>query len=292
MDEEDIAAYGVNSISDLLDAISPQTGTGRGRGASGPVILVNGQRISSFREIRDYPPEAIRRVEILPEEVALRFGYPPDQRVVNFILKDLFKSKVLEGNSPRPRAAAPAPRRGRPIYLKIDHGKRFNISLKADYTSPLTESERGVTQNAGTTPTVATDPQPGDYRTLVDSTKDYTLNATYTMPLSKKVMSGTLAINGTAARTDTTGLNGLNTVTLTGPNNASAVRTPGALTQFSRTDTFSTGVTLNKPVGLWNLSATLTAAMPRRRRATTTAIRPPARPTPICWRRPRRARCR
>jgi hypothetical protein len=82
-----------------------------------------------------------------------------------------------------------------------------------------------VTQNAGTTPTVATDPQPGDYRTLVDSTKDYTLNATYTMPLSKKVMSGTLAINGTAARTDTTGLNGLNTVTLTGPNNASAVRT-------------------------------------------------------------------
>jgi hypothetical protein len=115
MDEEDIAAYGVNSISDLLDAISPQTGTGRGRGASGPVILVNGQRISSFREIRDYPPEAIRRVEILPEEVALRFGYPPDQRVVNFILKDLFKSKVLEGNSPRPRAAAPAPRRGRPI---------------------------------------------------------------------------------------------------------------------------------------------------------------------------------
>ncbi|WP_343612506.1 TonB-dependent receptor [Novosphingobium sp.] len=257
MDEEDIAAYGVNSISDLLDAISPQTGTGRGRGASGPVILVNGQRISSFREIRDYPPEAIRRVEILPEEVALRFGYPPDQRVVNFILKDLFKSKVLEGKFTSPTRGGTSTTAGQANYLKIDHGKRFNISLKADYTSPLTEAERGVTQNAGTTPTVAADPQPGDYRTLVDSTKDYTLNATYTMPLSKKVMSGTLAINGTAARTDTTGLNGLNTVTLTGPNNASAVRTfPGALTQFSRTDTFSTGVTLNKPVGLWNLSAT------------------------------------
>jgi len=257
MDEEDIAAYGVNSISDLLDAISPQTGTGRGRGASGPVILVNGQRISSFREIRDYPPEAIRRVEILPEEVALRFGYSPDQRVVNFILKDLFKSKVLEGNFKSPTRGGTSTTSGQANLLNIDHGKRFNISLKADYTSPLTESERGVKQTAGTTPTVATDPQPGDFRTLVDSTKDYTLNATYTMPLSKKVMSGTLAINGTAARTDTTGLNGLNTVTLTGPGGASAVRTfPGGLNQFSRTDTFSTGITLNKPVGLWNLSAT------------------------------------
>ncbi len=257
MDEEDIAAYGVNSISDLLDALAPETGTGRGRGSTGPVILVNGQRISSFREIRDYPPEAIRRIEILPEEVALRFGYSPDQRVVNFILKDLFKSKVLDGTFTSPTRGGTSTIAGQANALNIDHGKRFNISAKADYTSPLTEAERGVTQTAGTTPTVSTDPQPGNYRSLVDSTKDYTLNATYTMPLSKKVMSGTLAINGTAARTDTTALSGLNTVTLTGPDGSTAVRTyPGALQQFSRTDTFSLGLTLNKPVGLWNLSAT------------------------------------
>jgi hypothetical protein len=115
MDEEDIAAYGVNSISDLLDAISPQTGTGRGRGATMPVILVNGQRITSFRELRDYPPEAIRRIEILPEEVALRFGYSPDQRVVNFILKDHFKSKVGEIEFAEPTRAGTSTTKGRPI---------------------------------------------------------------------------------------------------------------------------------------------------------------------------------
>jgi hypothetical protein len=222
-----------------------------------PVILVNGQRITSFRELRDYPPEAIRRIEILPEEVALRFGYSPDQRVVNFILKDHFKSKVGEIEFAEPTRAGTSTTKGQANLLTIDKGKRFNISLKADYTSPMTESERGVKQSTASTPTVATDPQPGDYRTLVDSTKDYTINATYTMPLSKKPMSGTFTVNGTAARTDTTSLNGLNTVTLTDPTGATAIRTiPGALTQFSRTDTYSLGLGLNKPVGLWNLQAT------------------------------------
>jgi iron complex outermembrane recepter protein len=258
MDEEDIQAYGVNSITDLLDAISPQTGTGRGRGATMPVILVNGQRISSFREIRDYPPEAIRRIEILPEEVALRFGYPPDQRVVNFILKDFFRSKVGELEFSEPTRGGTSTTSGQANLLTINKGKRLNISLRADYTSPLTDAERGVQETPSSIPTVSTDPQPGNYRSLVDSTHDYTLNTTYTMPLSKKPLSGTITINGTLARTDTTALNGLNTATVTDPTTgATVIRTfPGALTQFSRTDTYSAGLTLNKPVGLWNLQAT------------------------------------
>ena len=61
-----------------------------------PVVLLNGQRISSMREMRNIPPEAIKRMEILPEEVALRFGYRPDQRVMNFILKDNFASRSVD----------------------------------------------------------------------------------------------------------------------------------------------------------------------------------------------------
>ncbi|MDE1914675.1 MAG: TonB-dependent receptor [Sphingomonadales bacterium] len=258
MDEADIEAYGVNSISDLLDAISPQTGTGRGRGATMPVILVNGQRISSFREIRDYPPEAIRRVEILPEEVALRFGYSPDQRVVNIILKDNFRSKGGELEFSSPTRGGTSTTSGQANLVAINKGKRLNISLRADYTSPLTDAERGVREAPSSIPTVSTDPQPGNDRTLVDSTHDYTINSTYTMPLSKKPLSGTLTLNGTFARTDTNSLNGLNTASVTDPvTGAVVIRTfPGALTQFSRSDTYSAGLTLNKPVGLWNLQAT------------------------------------
>jgi outer membrane receptor protein involved in Fe transport len=51
----DIRAYGVNSISELLDELGPQTGSGRGRGGEAPVVLLDGRRIGSFREIREIP---------------------------------------------------------------------------------------------------------------------------------------------------------------------------------------------------------------------------------------------
>ena len=96
LDETDIASYGASNVSDLIAALSAQTGSGRGRGGH-PVILVNGMRISSFRELRNYPPEAIAKVEVFPEEVALRYGYPPDQRVVNLILKKNYSSTGARG---------------------------------------------------------------------------------------------------------------------------------------------------------------------------------------------------
>ena len=86
LDAEEIATYGAGSIEELIEQLAPQTGSGRGRGEGRPVFLVNGQRVGGFREFRRYPPEAIERVEVLPEEVALQFGFPADQRVINFIL--------------------------------------------------------------------------------------------------------------------------------------------------------------------------------------------------------------
>lgn len=68
-DENEIAALGAGSITDLLAKVGAQTGSGRGRGDGQPVILVNGQRITNFREMRNFPPEAIKRMEVLPEEV-------------------------------------------------------------------------------------------------------------------------------------------------------------------------------------------------------------------------------
>ncbi|MFN5245077.1 MAG: TonB-dependent receptor plug domain-containing protein, partial [Novosphingobium sp.] len=88
LDEKDIQALGATTLADVLTQLAPQTGSGRGRGSGPPVVLINGQRIGNFREMRNFPQEAIRRVEILPEEVALRFGFPANTRVVNMILKD------------------------------------------------------------------------------------------------------------------------------------------------------------------------------------------------------------
>ena len=62
------------------------------------MLLLNGLRISSFRELRDIPPEAIERVDILPEEVALKYGYRADQRVVNFVLRQRFRSTAARAD--------------------------------------------------------------------------------------------------------------------------------------------------------------------------------------------------
>ena len=94
-------ATGASSFDELLEAIAPDIGVARGSGAARPLVLLNGRRVSSYRELRDIPIEAVTRVDILPEEVALKYGYPPDQKVVNVVLQNRFSETVaqLTGNT-------------------------------------------------------------------------------------------------------------------------------------------------------------------------------------------------
>lgn len=77
-DEGDIAAFGAGSIADVLAAIEPATGSGArgGRDGGRPVFLINGIRVSSWREFRSYPPESIQKIEVfrkrLPSALAIR----------------------------------------------------------------------------------------------------------------------------------------------------------------------------------------------------------------------------
>lgn len=252
-DEEDIAAYGATTVDDLITAISPQTGSGRGRGSGGPVILVNGQRITNFREMMNYPPESIRRVEVLPEEVALRYGYSADQRVVNIILKDHFKARTAEIEDAISDSIGANTVKGMASILKIDKGKRMNLTVKADKTNPVTEAQAKIMQANGSTPTVAGDPQPADNRTVISNTKDYSINGTYTVPIGKDGMGGNMTFNALASRADGTGLVGLNSYSPS----SDVLRTfDGALTRRTLTDTFSAGAGVNKRLLDWNLSAT------------------------------------
>jgi outer membrane receptor protein involved in Fe transport len=257
-DEEDIAAFGASSIADLITAAAPQTNSGRGRGSGFPLILVNGQRISNFREIRNIPPEAIRRMEVLPEEVALRFGYPPDQRVINIILKDHFAAKSLTAEYHFPTLGGFDEKQFGGTMLRIENSNRINIYARFNEASPLTEAERGVAQQPGTSPTVAGDSHPASARTLIADTKDYVFNVSWNKGLGEKGMDGSLGINAGFQRDDSRSLSGLNTVVLTDPAGASATRTFGSpLTVFSRTDNYQAGAVLNKQFGSWKFTGTL-----------------------------------
>ncbi|EIZ80600.1 hypothetical protein WSK_0879 [Novosphingobium sp. Rr 2-17] len=256
-EEEDIAAYGVNSIQELLDAISPQTGSGRGRGDGQPIILLNGQRISSQREMRNIPPEALRKIEVLPEEAALRFGYPPNQRVVNIILKSQFKAATASTEYNRPTSGGYDNVELESGLFKIAGQRRYNVSAKLDQTSMLTENERGVIQQSGTTPTVAGDPDPAQYRSLSPRDLELQVEGTMTQTLGKDGVDGSITVTGGYTRSQKTSLSGLDTVTLTDPAGNSAIRTlSDPLTRRDVTDTFEGGLGYSKGIGLWQLSTT------------------------------------
>ena len=87
IDPEDLQSYGTSSIQDLLDALGPRIQSSMSDAA--PVILING-RLAGATELKNLPPEAIARVDVLPEKAALRYGFPDDRRVVNLILREHF----------------------------------------------------------------------------------------------------------------------------------------------------------------------------------------------------------
>lgn len=144
LDEAAIASYGVSNVSELLEALAPQTRSGRGRGGGRPIILVNGRRIGGFGEVRNLPPEAIAKVEIFPEEVALQYGYSADERVVNMVLKPNFRQVAVEAEGGIPTQGGRFQSEIEGSFLAIGENGRVNVNAGWEQSSMLTESERGL----------------------------------------------------------------------------------------------------------------------------------------------------
>ena len=258
LDAEDIAAYGAGSIEELLQALGPQVNSSRGRGEGGPVILVNGVRISSFRELRSYPPEAIERTEVFSEEVAQRYGYSPDQRVVNFILKDNFASQEIELEYGQPFDGGYSTQEVEGTYLRIDGESRLNLNVEWENSSPLTEAERGIVQTELSQPDIAADPDPALFRTLVADTAGVEATANWSTGLGDS--GDSLSLNATYERDDTLRLQGLDTVVLTDSAGNTALRAFNAdnpLTLDTRSQNYSVGSTVNVRAGDWEITGTL-----------------------------------
>ena len=144
LNQGDIRAYGVSSVTDLLTELAPQLGSGQGRGGERPVVLLNGHRISGLREIQDIPTEAIQRVEILPEEVALRYGYTADQKVVNIVLRRFFRATTAEASAGTSTAGGGSSANGELGTLRIRRDTRLNLDVKYQASDSPLESQRAI----------------------------------------------------------------------------------------------------------------------------------------------------
>jgi hypothetical protein len=189
LDARDVRATGATNINELLDALAPQIGSVRGRGGEAPVLLLNGQRISGFRELRDIPTEAILRVEILPEEVALKYGYAADQKVVNIVLRQRFRSTAAQ-------VAAGGATDGGYVNGNVDLTRflvqrdgRTTLNLHAEGNGMLTEAERNILFTE--VPANGTTEQELGARSLVGTRRDIRASGTFNRTVLGNV-SGTL----------------------------------------------------------------------------------------------------
>lgn len=249
----DVRALGVSSISDLLTQLGPQLQSGRG---GSPVVLLEGRRIASFREIATIPSEAIQRVDILPEEVALKYGYSADQKVMNVVLRQRFRALTFEVGDRFVTDGGGNRTEGSADLLRIYRGGRFNLHGEVRTSDPITEAQRGIglTDNSGR------------FRTLAAGQQTSELKALWAKTLADNVQ---LTLSGQLDTTSSTRNFGQQSATLTVPVNSAynATGTPVALTRTfedqlsplaanASTLSAATGVTLSGAVDRWQWTFT------------------------------------
>jgi iron complex outermembrane receptor protein len=255
----------VGTVNDLLAQITEMTESDQGRDSSaGPVILVNGKRVSGVNEVGDLPTESILRIDILPEEVALKYGYDAQQKVVNIVLRRRFRSRVANVLGGMSTDGAGENEGGDFTYTRIHDNDRVNIVGRVATNASILESDRGVSSTAGTisdpTGQIGNDSR---YRTLEPSTDTYTVNAVLAHQLSSKV---TASFNARATYETSHALDGLPSGTLTVPatspyalsdvdSSTDRYLADRALHQDVDTTTAHAGVTLNVDLPKkWQLS--------------------------------------
>jgi hypothetical protein len=248
----DIRALGISTINDLLAELGPQLQSASGKP---PVTLLEGRRISSFREIASLPAEAIARVDILPEEVGLRYGYSADQKVMNIVLRQRFRAFTAELSGEIPTAGKGRNFEQEAGFLAIRRGERVNINVDHETTGRIMETDRGLTSPNSPA------------RTLAPLRDQLTINGSYHRPLTDRTQATVTGEIGTSRSESNVGL-ALPAVTIPGGTAYAGgandrifyPAAPGisALDRSSSTQSAQLAVTINamRSVGQWTLTGT------------------------------------
>jgi hypothetical protein len=141
IDADTIRSLGATSLAQLIERLRPQARSFTGEE---PGLLLNGRRIAGFADIQSIPPEAIERTEILSEQDAVRFGFPPTVRVMNFITRKRFRAATLQQLS-----GVTSEGGGQTSYTelnstRIDGSRRLTGTVNYFRQNPVFQSERNI----------------------------------------------------------------------------------------------------------------------------------------------------
>src|SRR3546814_3146669 len=102
--------------------------------------------MSGFGAVRNIPPEAIAKVEIFPEEVALQYGYSATERVVNFVLKPDFRQISAEAEAGVPTQGGQFKSELEPSFIAIGDTGRLNLNASWEHQTMLLRSEEHTSE--------------------------------------------------------------------------------------------------------------------------------------------------
>ena len=139
--EVDIAGYGLGTFSDLMGELMRE---GAGDQALAPIVLVNGRKVASLSEVANLPTESIRRVEVLQEQVALRYGGSAGQKVINVVLRSQFRSATASLATSLATEGGGHDLDGSFALTRISGNNRLSLSGRMFAADALLESERGI----------------------------------------------------------------------------------------------------------------------------------------------------
>ena len=142
----DIRAYGAATISELIGALGGEATSESGTGGRRPIVLLNGRRISDFAEIALYPTEAIERMEVFPEALALQYGFTADQKVVNLVTFKFFAQQSARVSARRATSGGGGQEDAGFQILRIIDEKRYSLAVNLERSDQILESQRNIVQ--------------------------------------------------------------------------------------------------------------------------------------------------
>lgn len=143
LDASEIQATGASTVQDLVNLLAVEISTGD-PDAPPPVYLANGRRISGFSEISGLPSQAIERMDVLPPASAVAYGYRPNQKVVNFVLRKRFRSLAVEAEATGATAGGRAIERFDGDAFRLAGEDRTTVGVDWRQESALFETERDI----------------------------------------------------------------------------------------------------------------------------------------------------
>ena len=221
----ELESYGADTLSDLVDALKPLTRSSRSDGA--PVVLINGH-LAGPDEFANLPSDAVERVEVMLETVALQYGFSENQRVLNFVLREHYRavptrvseSGATEGEDRTTQVDA--------SLVRLNSDARVTTLGSFQNNAKLLESDRGIDQPDSL------------YRTLQPDKSEGKVAAT----VSGTVAGVSSSLEGSFDRTTTQSLQG------------DVVDTPTHLTQSAGANTARMALQLTRQVGRFVWGAT------------------------------------